>query len=339
MPIKGIKMGKSSKAVEHKEFGSVMENMAKAYEKGAGDLIEDIKKKQAINKILDYFEEEKHKYSEEEKSKILDKIYDGEITSKSEIPKPKKSSMSTKKTVEPLSGQTAKAKKLMDEVSDLMKEVKNFKIEKYKPTKEVKKMMKTMKKVEPLAGQTSKAKKLMEDVAKLMWEVDQFKIEKHKPSKEVKKMTKKLAKPKRITKAQLERDMIARVNEPVNKKKRELRSSINSIPIFVKMMSDSLEAIKKISKDAFDSSSEVKQHYRDLRDKFIKGKEQADELLTTLESLVKDAVKEEWETTEELNKLLGSADIPKYKKEFKAIKDFKFKKLPELKVYEKDIKY
>ena len=185
----------------------------------------------------------------------------------------------------------------------------------------------------------------MKDIANLMWEVDQFKIKDYKPTKEVKRMMKTLKtvspppKKKRVTKAQLERDMIARVNEPVNKKKRELRSSINSIPIFVKMMSDSLEAIKKISKDAFDSSSEVKQHYRELRDKFMKGKEQAEELLTTLESLVKDAVKEEWETTEELNKLLGSADIPKYKKEFKAIKDFKFKKLPELKVYEKDIKY
>ena len=133
------------------------------------------------------------------------------------------------------------------------------------------------------------------------------------------------AKPKKISKAQQERDMIEHISKPETMWKQEFSKLTRSLSVYVGMMERCVDRVKHFTRDMLDGSSEIRAENKDAKEIYDKYKDEAGKTISSIKALVKEGLAKEYSTKKEIEDAMIKEDVPKFATKFQEYSKFKFK--------------
>jgi hypothetical protein len=132
-------------------------------------------------------------------------------------------------------------------------------------------------------------------------------------------------KPKRVTKAQQERDMLEKIQRPEEVWKRGLDYTFGVLSVDISMMERLKEKNKHVSADMLEYAKDVREEYKEDKETFSKYKEQAAEHIGDIKGYFKQGLKEGFTTKEALEELMKKKHLGEMVEKFTSLSRHKFK--------------
>lgn len=184
--------------------------------------------------------------------------------------------------------------------------------------------------------------KAMKDVVKLMETIQKTKLppkrsntrmsttkvvksEPKRRTMSTKKVVETAPKPKRVTKAQKEREVVEEYHQPEVVWKRDFKHTLGQLSVYVGMMERSIDRVKHFTKEMLDASSELREENKEAKEVYATYKKKASETIGDIKGFVKEGKEKGYATKQELEDALVKENIPKYATKFQEYSKFKFK--------------